>query len=69
MQSLPFERISMARSCAYTTVMCTFANHATEAVFVFTRTTGINADYAKTLSIMRSDDDLCAPAAYLHLFQ
>ena len=68
MQSLPFERISMARSCAYTTVMCTFANHATEAVFVFTRTTGINADYAKTLAIKGSDDDWLAPAASLDLF-
>ena len=57
MQSLPFEGISMGGSCADTTVMCTFANHATEVVFVFTTTTGIFADYAKTLAIKGSDDD------------
>ena len=30
---------------------------ARAVIFVFTRTTGINADYAKTLAIKGSDDD------------
>ena len=57
MQSLPFEGTSIDISCAYTIVLCTFANNVTEVVFVFTGTTGINADYAKTLAIKGSDDD------------
>ncbi len=57
MESLPFEGTSMDISCAYTIVLCTFANNVTGGVFVFTRTTGINADYAKTLAIKGSDDD------------
>ena len=36
MQSLPFERTSMGRSCAYTTIVSTIVLIAEELEFVFT---------------------------------
>ena len=46
MQSLPFEGISMDRSCAYTTVVHITALIVEELEYVFTRSRNINAHSA-----------------------